>query len=175
MKDKEMTFEEKLNVMEKFGLQKEWAKWELKQESDVWAVLASFRFLKPISDHLEFHRGGFADMIKKYQEQGELDERFPEVSALIKEGASIESIEKFAFERVQEAVECILYQLGDQESAEYADVFDEIDCSKIKKMRLMEINDDGTPTGWRAVELHGKFRFQIWKIDRVINNMRYMP
>mgnify|MGYP006990301601 CR=1 FL=1 len=41
--------------MEKFGLQKEWAKWELKQESDVWAVLASFRFLKPISDHLEFY------------------------------------------------------------------------------------------------------------------------
>ena len=32
--------------------------------------------------------------------------------------------EKFAFERVQEAVECILYQLGDQESAECADVFD---------------------------------------------------
>ena len=30
MKDKEMTFKEKLNVMEKFGLQKEWAEWELK-------------------------------------------------------------------------------------------------------------------------------------------------
>ena len=74
-------------------------------------------------------------MIKKYIEQGVLDERFPEVSALIKEGASIESIEKFAFERVQEAVECILYQLGDQESAECADVFDEIDCSKIKKRK----------------------------------------
>ncbi len=40
-------------------------------------------------------------MIKKYIEQGVLDERFPEVSALIKEGASIESIEKFAYERVQ--------------------------------------------------------------------------
>lgn len=78
MKDKEMTYEEKLNVMEKFGLQKEWAKWELKQENEYFAVLPSFRFLKPISDHLEFHRGGFADMIKKYQEQGELDERFPE-------------------------------------------------------------------------------------------------
>ncbi len=37
-----------------------------------------------------------------------------------------------------------------------ADVFYEIDCSKIKKMRLMEINDDGTPTGRRAIELHGK-------------------
>ncbi len=159
MKDNEMTFEEKLNVMEKFGLQKEWAKWELKQENEYFAVLPSFRFLKPISDHLEFHRGGFADMIKKYQEQGVLDERFPEVSALIKEGASIESIEKFAFERVQEAVECILYQLGDQESAECADVFDEIDCSKIKKMRLMEINDDGTPTGRHAIELHGKIPF----------------
>ena len=58
MKDKEMTFKEKLNVMEKFGLQKEWAKWELKQENEYFAVLPSFRFLKPISDHLEFHRGG---------------------------------------------------------------------------------------------------------------------
>ena len=159
MKDKEMTFEEKLNVMKKLGLQKEWAKWELKQESDVWAVLASFRFLKPISDHLEFHRGGFASMIKKYQEQGELDERFPEVSALIKEGASIESIEKFAFERVQEAVECILYQLGDQESAECADVFDEIDFSQMNSLRLMEVGPDGKPTGRYAIELHGKIPF----------------
>ncbi len=40
-----------------------------------------------------------------------------------------------------------------------ADVFYEIDCSKIKKMRLMEINDDGTPTGRRAIELHGKIPF----------------
>ena len=40
-----------------------------------------------------------------------------------------------------------------------ADVFYEIDCSKIKKMRLMEINDDGTPTGRRAIELHGRFPF----------------
>ncbi len=52
-----------------------------------------------------------------------------------------------------------LYYFGDQECAECADVFDEIDCSKIKKMRLMEINDDGTPTGRRAVELHGKIPF----------------
>ena len=98
-------------------------------------------------------------MIKNIKSRASLTKRFPEVSALIKEGASIESIEKFAFERVQEAVECILYQLGDQECAECADVFDEIDCSKIKKMRLMEINDDGTPTGRRAVELHGKIPF----------------
>ena len=159
MKDNEMTFEEKLNVMEKFGLQKEWAKWELKQENEYFAVLPSFRFLKPISDHLEFHRGGFADMIKKYQEQGVLDERFPEVSALIKEGATIESIEKFAFERVRETVESILYQLGDQESAECADVFDEMDFSEMNRLRLMEVKPDGTPTGRYAVELHGKIPF----------------
>lgn len=98
-------------------------------------------------------------MIKKYQEQGVLDERFPEVSALIKEGASIESIEKFAFERVQEAVESILYQLGDQESAECADVFDEIDFSNMNQLRLMEVKPDGTPTGRYAIELHGKIPF----------------
>ncbi|MDE5728871.1 MAG: hypothetical protein K2I20_01695 [Clostridia bacterium] len=159
MKDKEMTFEEKLNVMEKLGIQKEWAKWELKLESDVWAVLPCFRFLKPISDHLEFHRGEFANMIKKYSEQGVLNEKFPEVAALIKEGASIESIEKFAYERVSEAVECILYQLGDQESAECADVFDEIDFSEMNKLRLMEVKPDGTPTGRYAIELHGKIPF----------------
>ncbi|MDE6356699.1 MAG: hypothetical protein K2L67_05590 [Clostridia bacterium] len=159
MKDKEMTFEEKLNVMEKLGIQKEWAKWELKLESDVWAVLPCFRFLKPISDHLEFHRGGFANMIKKYSEQGVLNEKFPEVAALIKEGASIESIEKFAYERISEAVECILYQLGDQESAECADVFDEIDFSEMNKLRLMEVKPDGTPTGRYAIELHGKIPF----------------
>ena len=77
MKDKEMTFEEKLNVMEKFGLQKEWAKWELKQENEYFAVLPSFRFLKPISDHLEFHRGGFADMIKNIKSRASLTKDFP--------------------------------------------------------------------------------------------------
>ncbi len=159
MKDKEMTFEEKLNVMKKLGLQKEWAKWELNLENEYFAVLPSFRFLKPISDHLEFHRGGFANMIKEYIEQGVLDERIPEVSALIKEGASIESIEKFAYERIQEAVECILYQLGDQESAECADVFDEIDFSQMNSLRLMEVGPDGKPTGRYAIELHGKIPF----------------
>ena len=49
MKDKEMTYEEKLNVMKKLGLQKEWAKWELNLENEYFAVLPSFRFLKPIS------------------------------------------------------------------------------------------------------------------------------
>ncbi len=159
MKDEELTFDEKLKIMEKFGIQKEWAKEELKQESKVWAVLPAFRFLKPISDRLEFHRGGFADMIKKYIEQGVLENRLPEAAALIKEGASIESIEKFAFERIQEATECILYQLGDQESAEYADVFDELDFSKMNRLRLMEVGPDGTPTGRYAVELHGKIPF----------------
>lgn len=159
MKDKEMTFEEKLHVLEKLGLPKEYAKWELKYESDVWAVLACYRFLKPISDHLEFHKGGFADMIKKYKKQGVLDERFPEVAALIKEGASIENIEKFAYERISEAVECILYQLGDQESAECADVFDEIDFSEMNHLRLMEVGPDGKPTGRYAIELHGKIPF----------------
>ena len=50
MKDKEMTIEEKLNVMKKFGLQKEWAKWELKQENEYFAVLPSFLSLIHISE-----------------------------------------------------------------------------------------------------------------------------
>ena len=39
-----MTFEEKLNVMEKFCLQIEWAERGLKSEN--FAVIPSFRFLK---------------------------------------------------------------------------------------------------------------------------------
>lgn len=87
----------------------------------------------------------------------------PEVAALIKEGASVESIEKFAFERVQEATECILYQLGDQESAECADVFDELDFSNMNRLSLMEVKPDGTPTGRYAIELHGKIPFSDMK------------
>lgn len=163
MKDDELTFDEKLEIMQKLGLEKEYAKWELRLESNVWAVLPCFRFLKPISDHLEFHRGKFAEMVKKYIEQGVLEDRLPEVAALIKEGASVESIEKFAFERVQEATECILYQLGDQESAECADVFDELDFSNMNRLSLMEVKPDGTPTGRYAIELHGKIPFSDMK------------
>lgn len=64
MKDDELTYDEKLMIMQKLGLEKEYAKWELRLESNVWAVLPCFRFLKPISDHLEFHRGEFAEMVK---------------------------------------------------------------------------------------------------------------
>lgn len=163
MKDKELSFDEKLEIMQKLGLPKKWAKyqtelWE-KPGKDVWAVLPSFRFLKPISDRLEFHRGGFAEMVRLFIKQGVLEDRLPEVAALIKEGASVESIEKFAFERIQEATECILYQLGDQESAECADVFDEPDFSQMNRLRLMEVEPDGTPTGRYAIELHGIIPF----------------
>lgn len=163
MNDKEMTLKDKLNIMEKFGLQREWAKWELKNESDVWAVLPAFRFLKPISDHLEFYRGGFAALIKRYEEEGVLEQNFPEVAALMKEGATVENIEKFAFDRIFETIECILYQLGDQESAECADVFDEIDFSGMNRLRLMEVKPDGKPTGRYAIELHGKIPFSDMK------------
>ena len=82
-----MTLEQKKTLLMQLGVPKAAAEHYLKQESDVWAVLPAFRFLKPLNDDLEFYKGGYKQMIERRVADGSLDERFPEVAALIKAGA----------------------------------------------------------------------------------------
>lgn len=154
-----MTFEEKKNLLVKMGIHEETAKYYLENESDIWAVLPAFRFLKPLSDNLEFYKGGYREMIEKKIEDGLLEGQMPEAAALVKSGASPEIIEKFAFHLILEAYESILYQLDDHEGAETSDVFMDEDFSECGYGRLMEMGTDGESTGRYLIEVHGKIPF----------------
>ncbi|MCI8557170.1 MAG: hypothetical protein HFI19_05270 [Lachnospiraceae bacterium] len=154
-----MTLEEKKDLMVAMGLSEKTADWYLQYESDVWAVLPTFRFLKPLSDDLEFYKGGYRKMLEKRIEDGTLDKRFPIVAALRKEGASLETIEKFAYDLMFEAYESLLYHLDDPEGAEVDDCFLGEGFSRCSHGQLAEMGPDGYPTGRFLMEVHGKIPF----------------
>lgn len=156
-----MTLEEKKNLLIKMGLCEETAKYYLKEDSNIRAVLPAFRLLKPLNDCLEYYNGEYRKMIEKTMEDGTLEERLPEVAALVKCGASPDIVEKFAFHLVLEAYDGLLYQLDDHESAEFSDVFMDEDFSKCGYAQLMEMDADGNATGRYLTEVHGKIPFSI--------------
>ena len=49
-----MTEQEKKEVLIKLGLSEEQAEWYLQYDNAVWAVVPTFRLLKPLNDSLEF-------------------------------------------------------------------------------------------------------------------------
>ena len=154
-----MTLEQKKTLLMQLGVPKAAAEHYLKQESDVWAVLPAFRFLKPLNDDLEFYKGGYKQMIERRIADGSLDERFPEVAALIKAGAAIEDIERFAYDLLLEAYHFLLYHLDDHTGAEVSDVFGEEDFSRHSYARLVEFGPDHQPTGRVVIEVHDKIPF----------------
>ena len=50
-----MTEEEKKEVLMKLGLTEEQAEWYLQYDNDIWAVVPTFRLLKPLNDSLTFY------------------------------------------------------------------------------------------------------------------------
>lgn len=154
-----MTLEQKKTLLMQLGVPKAAAEHYLKQESDIWAVLPAFRFLKPLNDDLEFYKGGYKQMIERRIADGSLDERFPEVAALIKAGAAIEDIERFAYDLLLEAYHFLLYHLDDHTGAEVSDVFGEEDFSRYSYARLVEFGPDHQPTGRVVIEVHDKIPF----------------
>ena len=154
-----METEEMKQLLVKMGLREEAAEHYLQYDSEIWAVLPTFRLLKPLSDRLEFYKGGYRKMIEKRIADGMLEKRLPEVSTLIKSGAKIEDIEAFAYDLVLESYESLLYQLDDHQGAEVSDVFLEEDFSKCGYARLMEQGAEGEATGRYLFEVHGKIPF----------------
>lgn len=146
-------------LLVKMGLREETAEHYLQYDLEIWAVLPAFRLLKPLSDQLEFYRGGYRKMIEDRIADGTLEKRFPEVAALIQTGAKIEDIEAFAYDLVLESYESLLYQLDEHQGAEVSDVFLEEDFSKCGYARLMEQGADGQATGRYLFEVHGKIPF----------------
>lgn len=154
-----MTLEEKKKLLVKMGLQEKVAECYLKEESNIWAVLPAFRLLKPLNDNLEFYKGEYKEFIKKQIEDGTLSKQMPEVAELVKYGASLQSIEKFAYRMVLETYESLLYQLDDHEGAEFSNVFMDEKFSQCGYARLMETGADGKITGRYLIEVHGKIPF----------------
>lgn len=154
-----MRIEDMKELLIKMGLREKAAENYLRYESDVWAVLPTFRLLKPLSDDLEFYKGEYRKMLEEQMTNDILNKQMPEVAELIKEGASPEAIERFAYDLILDAYERLLYQLDDHEGAEVSEVFLEEDFSQCSYGRLMECRPDGEATGRYLLEAHGKIPF----------------
>lgn len=154
-----MTYEEKKNLLVKMGLREETAENYLGLESDIWAVLPAFRLLKPLSDNLDFYKGGYRKMIEKMKEDGALAEKMPEINEMLNAGVSPETIEKFVYDIKLSTYDSLLYQLDDYKGAEVSDVFGDASFSKCGYGRLMEQRPDGELTGRYLIEVHGKIPF----------------
>ena len=154
-----MTEEEKKELLIKLGLSEEQAEWYLQYDNDIWAVVPTFRLLKPLNDNLEFYRGGYRKWLERQQAEGMLEKRIPEAAQMLEAGVPAEVIERFAYDLVLETYEALLYQLDDRGGAEVDDVFlDEI-FDKCSYGKLCEMDADGEPTGRYLSEVHGKIPF----------------
>ena len=151
-----MKLEEKKQLLVKMGLTEERADFFLEYEDKGFAVLPTFRFLKPLDDHLEMYKGQYKELLESLVADGSIEKRMPEAATLIKMGASTEAIEKYSYDLVLDAFEFLLYHLDDHKGAEVSKVFLEEDFSQCCYGRLMEVEeDDDEPTGRYLLEGHG--------------------
>lgn len=154
-----MTPEEKKKILMELGLQEKQAEWYLQYDTDIWAVVPTFRLLKPLSDRLEFYKGGYRKMLEKRMEDGSLEKCIPEAAQMLKAGISSEVLEKFAYALVLEAYESLLYQLDDHRGAEVDEVFSKDIFDKCGYAKLCEMDSNGEPTGRYLFEVHGMIPF----------------
>lgn len=154
-----MTVEEKMKYLTALGLSEKAARYYLQYDTDVWAVVPSFRLLKPLSDDLEFYRGRYKELLERWQAQGTLEDKDLEAAALMKAGASTEQVERFAYEKTLQAYEMLLYRLDDHTGAEVSEAFDREDFSRCSYGQLLEMAPDGDPTGRYLFEVHGLLPF----------------
>ncbi len=154
-----MTPGEKKTLLMRFGLDEKSAEYYLQMETDIWAVLPTFRLLKPLDEHLEFYRGEYKKLIEKHAMDGTLNEKMPLEAKMLQAGISPEDIEAFAFDLTLTAYENLLYQLDDHEGAEVDEVFMTEPIEKCGYARLMEMGTDGKPTGRFLIGTHGKLPF----------------
>ena len=88
-----MNVEEKVRLLTALGLSEKAARYYLRYETDTWAVVPSFRLLKPLSDDLEFYRGRYRELLVQWQGEGVLEKKDPEAAALLRAGATPEQVE----------------------------------------------------------------------------------
>lgn len=154
-----MTEEEKKEVLMKLGLTEEQAEWYLQYDNDIWAVVPTFRLLKPLNDSLTFYEGGYRKWLEKQHAEGMLEKRDPEAAQMLEAGVPAEVIERYAYNLVLECYESLLYQLDDHSGAEVDDVFSDEIFEKCTHGQLCEMGMDGEPTGRYLFEVHGKIPF----------------
>ena len=150
---------EKITLLTALGLSERAARYYLKYETGIWAVVPSFRFLKPLNDELEFYRGRYRELLEQWQAEGSLEDKAPDAAVLIKAGATPEQVEAFAYEQTFHAYEMLLYQLDEHGGAEGSDAFREADFSECGYAKLAEAGPDGVPTGRYLFEVHGMLPF----------------
>ncbi len=157
-----MTHEEKRRVLEELGIPGDSAEFYLGFESDIWAILPVFRLLKPLNDDLVFYQGGYKKLIERYQKEGKLAERMPAEARLVESGASPEDIEKLAYDLTLQAYEMLLYRMDDREGAESpADDDTKEAYEKCGYWKLVEMSQDGKPTGRYLHTVHGYLPFSL--------------
>ena len=83
-----MELEQKVRYLIALGLSEKAARYYLRYETDTWAVVPSFRLLKPLSDDLEFYRGRYRELLVQWQGEGVLEKKDPEAAALLRAGAT---------------------------------------------------------------------------------------
>lgn len=154
-----MELEQKVRYLIALGLSEKAARYYLRYETDTWAVVPSFRLLKPLSDDLEFYRGRYRQLLEQWRGEGVLEEKEPEAAALMRAGATPEQVERLVYEKTLQAYELLLYQLDDHTGAEVSDAFDQEDFSRCSYGQLLEMSPEGSPTGRYLFEVHGKLPF----------------
>lgn len=154
-----MTEQEKKEVLIKLGLSEEQAEWYLQYDNAVWAVVPTFRLLKPLNDSLEFYKGGYRKWLEKQQAAGTLEKRDSEAAQMLAAGVPAEVIERYAYNLALECYESLLYQMDDKGGAEVDDVFSDEIFEKCTYGQLCEMGTDGEPTGRYLFEVHGKIPF----------------
>ena len=92
-----MTEEEKKEVLIKLGLTKEQAEWYLQYDNDIWAVVPTFRLLKPLNDRLEFYKGGYRKWLEKQHAEGTLEKWDSEAAQMLAAGIPAEVLERYAY------------------------------------------------------------------------------
>ena len=75
-----MELEQKVRYLIALGLSEKAARYYLRYETDTWAVVPSFRLLKPLSDDLEFYRGRYRELLVQWQGEGVLEKKDPEAT-----------------------------------------------------------------------------------------------
>ena len=89
-----MELEQKVRYLIALGLSEKAARYYLRYETDTWAVVPSFRLLKPLSDDLEFYRGRYRELLVQWQGEGVLEKKDPEAAALLRAGATPEQVKE---------------------------------------------------------------------------------
>lgn len=138
-----MTREEELELCLKMGVREDWAEDLLSRLSGKnGSALPMLRLLRSFSDYLQFYKGGYAELLKKRQEQGGLS--LPE-KKLIEKGAAPEDIQRFAYWQAYEAIECVMELLGSQGGE--PEMFKNEAFSECGRVGIVELDPDRKPTG----------------------------